>query len=189
VEKNAARNRLEANVRKNPENPIAHHSYGLVLERFGNHKDAIFHLKTALEKRAFDPYILKDLGKIYFFDGRYQEALSALEGALSISPGEPEATLFAGRVLLGLGRPEEAALRFETIMMRPEYTRVLFFLGEAYGKQGRLGDAHYCLGVYYIREGKLENARFHLTKAKKRITDPEKLAEIEKMLEELKKTP
>jgi len=77
--------KLEAEVEKYPEDPLAQYGYGLILARAGDRKDAIDHLKRALVKNAFDPYMLKDLGQIYFLDGQYREALNILENAASIS--------------------------------------------------------------------------------------------------------
>jgi predicted Zn-dependent protease len=177
--------RYEAKLLENPKSPMAHYGYGLALYRAGKSKLAADHLNTALKRRAFDPIILKDLGIIYYLDGRYTEALSALEGSLSIMPDDPEAIFYMGRTMMELGRLSDAATQFKSVIKHPGYTRALYFLGKAYGKLGRLGDAHYYLGVYYKRKGQQRNALFHLKKAQKEITDPEKQSEIKNMLKEL----
>jgi len=177
---------FEAKVAKYPSSPMAHYGYGLILARSGSRKSAAAHLKIALEKRAFDPHILKDLGRIYFLDGRYPEALRVLEGATGILPDDQEALFFTGRILLELGRPKEAASKFETIIKQSSYmTQALFFLGEAYSKQGKPGEAHYYLGIFYKRKGKLKNASFHLKRALRNITDSVKKQKIEEMLKEI----
>ena len=49
-EEDAALRKFEAQVTQDPDNQMAHYGYGLILARTGNRKDAIEHLKTALEK-------------------------------------------------------------------------------------------------------------------------------------------
>ena len=86
----AALRKFQIYIDKHPENPMAHYGYALILARTGNRKDAVIHLKTALEKKAFDPNILRDLGRIYFLDGLYPEALNSLKGAAGMAPDDPE---------------------------------------------------------------------------------------------------
>ncbi|MBW1834617.1 MAG: tetratricopeptide repeat protein, partial [Deltaproteobacteria bacterium] len=95
---------------------MALYGYGLVLARTGNLKDAEINLKKALEKRAFDSHLLKDLGRIYFLDGRYEEALKTLEASLSIAPDDMECLFFLGRTQTGLGRYGNAENTFEKLI-------------------------------------------------------------------------
>ena len=84
-----AMNRFETSVRDAPDDPVNQYGYGLILARVGNRKAAIEHLKKALEKRAFDPFYLTDLGRVYYLDGQFQDALKTIGGALSIDPEYP----------------------------------------------------------------------------------------------------
>jgi len=180
--------KFESDVRNHPANPLAHYGYGLVLAKTGNRKDAAAHLKTALKKRAFDPYILKDLGLIYFLDGRHQEALLVLEGASSITSDDPESLFYLGRTQMELGRLKDAAVTFEELIAKNfDYTQALYSLGETYSKLGRQGDAHYCLGIYYKKKANLKSAAFHLKRALENMGDPDKKAKIEEMLKEIRK--
>lgn len=173
---------------KHPESPMAHYGYALILARTGNRKDAIAHLKTALEKKAFDPNILRDLGRIYFLDGRYPEALNSLKGAASMAPDDPETLFFIGRTQIELGRLKEAISTFEKLIAKnPDYTMALYFLGNVYGKLGKLEDAHYFLGIYYKNKQNYKNALFHLNRALKTIIDPDKRSKIEELLKEIRK--
>ena len=180
--------KFESRVNKFPEDPIAHYGYGLALARVGNRKNAEVHLKIALEKKAFDPYILKDLGRIYFQDGRYPEAMNALESALGTGSDDPDALFFLGRTQSDLGRFKDAVSSYEKLIENhPYYDQAFYFLGEAYGKQGELGKAHYYLGRHYIKQRNLKNSTFHLNRALKHTSDPEQKQKIEKLLEKLKK--
>ena len=180
--------KFESDVKNNPTNPFTHYGYGLVLAKTGNRKDAATHLKIALEKRAFDPYILKDLGRIYFLDGAYPEALQILASAKSIASSDPEGLFYLGRTQLELGRLSDAANTFEDLIkITSNYTPAFYYLGETYGKIGKLGEAHYSLGMYYNKKANLKTASFHFKRALENVNDPHKKAQIKEMLEKIRK--
>jgi len=186
-DKSTALTRFKSAVKRNPDNPLTHYGYGLVLEREGDHKAAVEQLKAALGKRAFDPFILKDLGLIYFNDGQYEEAFRILEGAASIISNDPEILFYLGRTQVELGRLMDAVATFEALISKKyNYPRAFYFLGETYGKLGKIGDAHYNLGIYYEKKGDLKNAAFHLKKGLEHMDDPGKRAVIENMLKDIK---
>jgi hypothetical protein len=60
-------------------------------------------------------------------------------------------------------------------------------LGEAYGKQGKMADAHYHLGLYHYNRQDDKSAMFHLGKALDYDIEPPRRDQVKKMLEELKK--
>ena len=184
----AALRKFQIHIDKHPESPMAHYGYSLILAKTGNRKDAIAHLKTALEKKAFDPNILRDLGRIYFLDGQYPEALNSLKGAAGIAPDDPETLFFIGRTQIELGKLNEAVSTFEKLIAKnPDYILALYFLGNVYGKLGKLEDAHYFLGIYYQNKQNYKNALFHLNRALKKTVDPDKKSKIEKLLKEIRK--
>ncbi len=185
--RDSALGKFEADVLAHPADPVAHYGYGLILARTGLREKAIPHFKRALAGKALDPYILRDLGVTYFLHGQYQEALKTLEGALSIAPADPEGLFFLGRTHMEMEHFEAASAAFETILeAHPDQKQIRHFLGEAYGKQKKLGDAHYHLGLYYKDKREFENARFHLKRALPYVTDPARKTEIEKMLKTIR---
>ncbi len=180
--------KFQIHIDKHPESPMAHYGYALILARTGNRKEAASHLKTALEKKVFDPNILRDLGRIYFLDGLYPEALNTLKGAAGIAPDDPETLFFIGRTQIELGKLKEAVFTFEKLIAKnPDYTLALYFLGNVYGKLGKFEDAHYFLGIYYQNKQDYKNALFHLNRALKTIIDPGKRSKIEELLKEINK--
>jgi len=180
--------KFQIHIDKHPENPMAHYGYALILARTGNRKDAVAYLKTALEKKAFDPNILRDLGRIYFLDGLYPEALNSLKGAAGMAPDDPETFFFIGRTQIELGKLKEAISTFEKLIAKnPDYTPALYFLGNTYGKLGELEDAHYFLGIYYRNKQNYKNALFHLNRALKITIDPNKRSKIEELLKKVSK--
>jgi predicted Zn-dependent protease len=186
-DKGVALRKFEAEVEKHPEDPLAQYGYGLILARTGARKNAIGHLKTALKKNALDPYILKDLGQIYFFDCQYREALNVLESAEKISSNDPELFFYLGRTQMELGRLHEAAETFEKLVAKKyNNPQVFYSLGETYYKLGRLDEYHYCLGIFYKEKNDFKNAVYHFKKALKNMNDPDKRKKIENMLKDIR---
>ena len=187
-EESAALKRFESAVTTDAGNPLAHYGYGLILARTGLRKDAVRQFQLALEKKAFDSYILRDLGAAYLSDGQYDSALNALESATDLSPSDPEGFFYLGQTLLELGKYRDAASAFEMVLDKfSDYNQANYYLGEAYSRLERFGDAHYYLGIYYKNKGRFKNAMFHLNKAMEMIDDPDKKLAVEQMLDELQK--
>lgn len=177
-------------VAQSPGDSMAHYGYGLILARTESHKEALEHLKIALQKNALDPDLLKEIGRIYFLDGRYQESLKTLQGAVGISPDDPDGLFYLARTQMELGQLQQAAGGLEALLKKsPSYPQAHYFLGETYGKLGQLALAHYNLGLYYLNKGDRRNALFHLTRALKDIQDPAKKQEIETILSKVKAMP
>jgi len=183
----AALQQFESDVQKYPQNPLAHYGYGLILARTGDRPDAIVHLKTALEQKAFDRYIVIDLARVYFLDGRYSEALNIPHSAESLAPNSPERLFWLGRTQLKMEQLREAKATFAKLVdLKPDYPQAYYFFGEASGKLGRMNDAHYYLGIHYKTISNFKNATFHLNKALETMTDPVKRDKIEELLAEIR---
>lgn len=179
---------FKTRVAKQPDNAMDHYGYGLILTRTGNRNAAIDQYRMALTQRAFDPVLLIELGKTYFLDGRYTEALHVLQGALDLSPDETDGLFYSGRCLIELGKFEEASRTLENLLRNtPNYPDAMFYLGNAYGSLGRVSDACFYLGQYYYIRGDYRNAVVQLEKALAAATDPEKKTEIENLLKDAKK--
>ena len=186
IDEQTALSSLESAVERNPEDPMAHYRYGLILARVGNFKEAISQMRTALTKRAFDPYILTDLGWVYFLDGRYEQALKTLETACGMIPGDPECQFYLGRTQMEMGNLADASDRFLKVTREfPRYTEAYYFLGQSLGKQNQLGDAYYYLGVFYLRSRDYKNATIQLKQALKHAPDDEKRKQIQDWLGQL----
>lgn len=184
----AALQRFESDVNKDPQNPLAHYGYGIILARTGDRGDAIVHLKKALEKKAFDQYIIGDLARVYFLDGRYPEALNLLHSAASLAPNSSERLFWLGRAQLEMGQLQAAEATFAKLVdLNPDYPQAYYFFGETCDKLGRMSDAHYYLGIHYKTISNFKNAVFHLNKALETMNDPVKRTNIEELLAEIRK--
>lgn len=182
----AALKKFEADVKEQPRNALIQCGFGLVLARNGRYQEAITHLQAALEQKPFDPIIVQDLGQIYFLDGQYDKALKMLETTGTNQAFNPESHVFLGRTQAALERYSQAVATFEEVItQKPDYLISYYYIGEAYGKQGRLGNAHYYLGIYYHKKRDLKTAGFHLRTALKQLTDPALIRAAEKQLAEL----
>ena len=185
-DKDSALTKFETEVTNDPENPMGHYGYGLILSRAGNHKDAIFHLKKALEKNPFNPDILIALGRIYFLSGQYPKALTTLKSAVAAEHKNPIGDFFYGRTLLKIERLKDAEMVFTALIQKENvYNRAFFFLSEVYSRQGKPSEAHYYLGIYFKKTGNLKNAIFHLNRAREKTEDPQRKQKIKKMLKEI----
>lgn len=177
---------FSARVAQDPSDPVAHYGYALALSGANRWEESIAHLKKALKQRAFDPAILSDLGRVYYLSGRYEEARSVLEGAVSIDPNLDYALLYLGRTRLEMQNYAGAVEALQKLLeSAPDHPTVRYFLGEAYGRMGRMEKAHYQLGLYYKRKGEFKTAAFHLSRVLKATADEDKKDEIKKRLAEI----
>lgn len=179
---NATRD-FQNQLAQHPDNGLAHYGYGLVLQRAGNAKTAIPHLKAALDKDPEDPHLKTDLGQACFLAGDYPQALALL---LSGPTSSAARNLYLGRTLMALNRYAEAADAFSALTLdNPEHREAFFLLGEAKGKMGDLGEAHYYLGRHYANLDDIRNARFHLNKALEYEKRPDQVEKINNLLKEI----
>jgi len=179
--------RFEAALAQEPDNPLRHYQYGLILARVARRPEAVQHLQRALVTKAFDPLVLVDLGKVYFLDGRYEQALKTLRSAVQTSPGDSEGLFYLGRTQLELGQLEPAAATFgDLIADHPEYNEAYFYLGKTYSDLGQPAEAYYYLGRHHHLKGAYKNAAFQYERALKAEADPARRQELEKLLGEVR---
>ena len=104
-------------------------------------------------------------------------------------PKTAKAFFTLSRTHMELGNLDKAADGFNTILKRnPKESEIYLFLGNIYGMQENLGEAHYHLGKYHQLKGRWKTAIVHLEKALPLISDPKQKEEIETMLKQVKKT-
>jgi predicted Zn-dependent protease len=179
---------FKSQIDTKPDNFMAQYGYGLVLNRKGNPKAAIDHLKIALENTPVDPCIEIDLGIVYFTAGEYLEALNILEKTSKSALNANIGRIYTGRTLMALGIYEKAVDTFNSLIKsNPDNLDAYLYLGEAEGKLNRLGSAHYNLGQYYLKRNNLQTAKFHLTQALVYEKNPEQIEKIKQQLKNLEK--
>lgn len=177
---------LEGEVAKHPQDPIAHYRYGLILARVGRRGEAIEHLRTALEQRAFDPYILRDVGRVYYLDGQYEQSIKMLKTARNMIPDDADCALYLGQAYLEMGLVDEASpVLQEVVDKHPRYTKAYYSLSQSLGKQGNLADAHYYLGIYHTQKRDYKTAVAQFQRALTYVKDENRRNQIEEHLKKL----
>ena len=176
---------LEKTLQRDPGNTLARYRYGLLLARANRGAEAITQLKEVLARNAFNPYMLRDLGKVYFLSGRLDQALSTLESARSMIPADPDTLFYLGRTEQELGRREAAIALYTTVIQKtPDYREAYYFLGQNLGQQGSLADAHYYLGLYHFRGRDFKTAIAQFKQSLRNAPDPEKRERVERLLKQ-----
>jgi len=171
---------------KDPDNPMVNYEYGLILARTGQRAAGINHLQKALAARPLDSDILADLGKQYFLEGQYDQAIGILEGALGPGGAQPEGLYFLARAYQENGQLDAAASYFDILLEKhPNYTQAHFDLGKVYSQMGRQGEAFFQLGKYYYGKGDMKKATFQFKKALEFEKDPKQRKEAEALLAEI----
>ena len=185
---NIAAKYFKSAVAYRPNDADLAYGYSLALDRIGDRKQAIVYLQKALTQNALDPYILSDLGRIYFLSGRYDDALHSLEGALTLKNDNPQGLLYLGRTHLTLGHLDAAVENFEALIKNGKnHRQVHYFLGETYSRLNRMAESHYNLGIHYYNKHEYRNARFHLVRAHKQLKDPAKRKAAKELLKRIDK--
>jgi len=180
---NTATKRFAEAIKKNPENSMANYGYGLLLERNGNPKAAIDHLKIVLKNHPQDDTLKVDLGRIFFLAGEYENSMNILK---PLSNDGPERYIYLGQSQMAVGKDKDASETFNQLLTAyPDNTDALLFLGKTDGKLGKLASAHYNLGKYYAKKKDLRTARFHLTKTLEYEKDPDQIKKINELLKNL----
>ncbi len=188
-DRDAVAKKFQAMMDQDPGNITAQYAYGLTLEKSGNPKAAIAYVKKALEVYPDDPYLINDLGRIYFLSGEYENAIQMLANPESLKSGGSDGYVYLGQAQMELGRVQEAADTFARLLTYyPENREAHYFLGKTLGALGKLGQAHYHLGRYYMDKNDPKTAMFHLKKALDAESDEAQKNKIKQALEELKKS-
>jgi tetratricopeptide (TPR) repeat protein len=105
----AARQVLEKALALKPDLARANFFYAKVLRQQGRYDDAIAHLQTVLAQYPRDRVVRDDLGRIYFLQRRYQDALKEFNATIAIDPEDLEANYNLMLTYTGLGKPGVAA--------------------------------------------------------------------------------
>lgn len=150
--------------------------------QLGNCEDAVRCCKQAMTFKADDDRALYNLGLAYRKLGQREQALSAFKQALNINPKSVDAMLSSGALCLDLDRPS-TAVDYLRLSVRADSANVAAWklLGRAYTAFAdslpdavgslrtavrlapRDNEAHYLLGIAYVKIGDLPAARDELS--------------------------
>ena len=105
----AAQQVLEKALALKPDLARANFFYAKVLRQQGRYDDAIPHLQTVLAQYPRDRVVHDDLGRIYFLQRRYQDALTEFNATIAIDPEDLEANYNLMLTYTGLGKSDVAS--------------------------------------------------------------------------------
>ncbi len=166
-------------LNKEPDNISANYGMALLMERKSRLDDSIKYLRKALESRAFDPYILLQLGRMNILKKEPQKAIDIMQGLETFPEVETEALFYLSQARLNVGMADIAEIGFEKVInTAPKlFPKAYYHLAEIKGKSSNREDAalsHYYLGIYYYEMQNIKSAKFHLMKSLETLSDKDK---------------
>jgi predicted Zn-dependent protease len=174
-------------LENDPESPLAHLGMAIVLEKKADYAKAIEHFKLAAGKLSEPLLVLRYLSETYQLNGQDAEAMDILKGILEKNAHDKPALFFLANSYQNLEEYSKAEEIYEKLKyMDPVKDEVFYNLGLSYGRENKLGPAHYNFGLYFKRLKKWEKAWFHFKKAEEEAKgDPELMGRIAKAMEEM----
>jgi Flp pilus assembly protein TadD len=117
-----------------PNHSLAKANRGMILTYSGEPDGAIAELKEAMRLSPVYPdWFLSELGRAYFQNGRYEEAIDVLSRRLRHNPESGEALVLLAAAASAAGRKDEAKLALSKFLApRPNYTLQQYSAGEFY---------------------------------------------------------
>lgn len=180
--------RLKDKLAHNPDVFSSPYGYGLLMMRTGDLSSAEVHMKKALGMRPLDPDLLADLGQVYFFQGRYDEAGRVLSGSLGMSPENQNALFYMGRTRLAasdFGGARDVLEKLEAL--RSDFPEIQYYLANAQEGLGRKDLSAYHLALHYEDKADWENAIGQMKRAISLSQDPAEKDRMKMRLREFEK--
>jgi tetratricopeptide (TPR) repeat protein len=100
---------LEAALKLSPRLAKAHYFLGTALKTLGRYDEAIDHLTLAAEQYPRDRVVLNEMGRVHFYQRRFDEAIAAFKRALAVDPEDLDAHYNLMLAYQGAGDAENAA--------------------------------------------------------------------------------
>ena len=159
------RRMTQACVRE-PKNPVYLYGKALALGRLDRPQEALAALQQALDLDPDNIIVQREIAAQYFESNRYQEALPILISLRHRYPQDEVILYYLGRIYQERHQTDQALTAMERVQsLNPAFVEVYHNLGTLYGEQGRLGLAHYYLGLHSLRARAYPTALFHFKKA------------------------
>ena len=156
--------RLE--LEKAPDSAMAHFGVGIALKERAYYEQAITHFLRALNELPANVPVLRCLAETYQFMGQNPKAIEILEKALKENPHDRASLYLVAVSYQNMEEYKEAGRVYERlVVMAPVKDEVFYNLGIVYGRQDKLGLAHYNFGIYSKRLKQRNEADFHFKKA------------------------
>ncbi len=173
-----------------PKNPAYLYGKALALAKLDHPEEAMAALQQGLNLDPNNYFIQREMAIEYFERNRYQQALPLLQRLTQIHSQDEVVLYYLGRLYQEQRKFSDALAAMERVQaMNPAFVEVYQNLGTLYGEEGRLGLAHYYLGLHSLTARAYPTALFHFKKALANMTlgDPhysrvkDQIARLEKM--------
>lgn len=150
-------------------------------------------LETLLEKDRNQMWYRITLAEVDQAAGAHRQAVERLNDLLALMPGNRAVTIMLARSLIQIGEPERAAALLQPILdAQPWHAAFWQVAADAWGRSGRLAEAHLARGEYLFLNGQedkgQEQLRYALQYSKESFPlhthIRARLAEMQKLAEE-----
>jgi tetratricopeptide (TPR) repeat protein len=125
----------------NPQYALAHHWYADYLNAMGRQQEAMNEILEAQKLEPLSVIIDRDVAWHYFFQKRYDEAITHLEGTLRTAPNYDAARSLLARALAERGRYAEAIDQLEHLSEKFSRGTKLAFLAYVHAASGNSAEA------------------------------------------------
>ncbi len=126
----------------NPNDALAHDSYGMFLALMRRFDEALVHIKRAQELDPLSLYISKHLGTYFLFTSQYDRALEQLQRTLELDPNFVMTYYDIGWAYAQKGMYPEAAAQFQKMRdLDKDSSGALAGLGYTFALEGRQDEA------------------------------------------------
>jgi len=193
-------------IQKNPYYADAYFGLGRAYTNMGLYERAIKEINKAIELNPYRAAYPEGLGLVYFAMGQFEEAIRQYKKAAALGPEEPAMHSYRlGAAYEEKGSLDEAALCYKkSVELEPEFVHAWYALGTVYGKMEKWNEAirsfeealqvrpdyapaHHGLGRALALQGSTRRAALHLQQYLDLSEDTTGRAEVEKLLQLLKK--
>jgi predicted Zn-dependent protease len=173
-----------------PKNPEYLYGKALALDKLDHPDEAMAALQQGLNLDPNNYFIQREMAIQDFEKNRYQQALPVLTRLSQTHSQDDVVLYYMGRIYQEQRQFGDALAAMERVQaMNPAFMDVYEKLGTLYGEEGRLGLAHYYLGLHSLTSRALPTALFHFKKALTNLplSDPhyrlaqEQITRLEKM--------
>lgn len=151
---------------REPQNPVYLYGKALALGKLERSTEALAALQQALALNPENIIVQREIAVHYFERNQYQQAMPILVRLSQRHPQDEVILYYLGRIYQERHETNQALAAMERVQsLNPAFVEVYHNLGTLYGEQGRLGLAHYYLGLHSLRARAYPTALFHFKKA------------------------
>jgi len=180
-------NHFSSELSKSPDSPLANLGMGIVLKDNEEYSKSIDHLKKAIKGLADPVPVLRYLSESYLFNNEPEKAISTLQKALKNNGNDKPNLHTLAKTYQKTDKYKKATDIYEKLkLMKPVEDDIFYNLGYSYGKENKLGLAHYNFGLFYERLKHMREASIHFNVAKKHaMGNPDLLRKIEEAMSKI----